>query len=374
MKIVVDAMGGDHAPEAVVEGAVLAAREYNTKIILTGLTERIQAELDKHDPDHTLPIEIVHAEQVVEMHDIPGKALRSKKKSSMKVGLDLVKQGVGAAFLSAGNSGAVLAYSTVILRPVKGVDRPAIAIQLPTSKGISILLDAGANVDCKTNQLFQFGIMGHVFAEYILGKENPSVGLLSIGEEDGKGNEIVKETFQMLKNSHINFIGNLEGKEVYQGNADVIVCDGFTGNVALKISESLAEMIGSNLKLMFQSNWLSKLGYLLLKPKLVEFKKKVDHSETGGAPLLGVNGVVIIAHGSSSPKAIKNAINRAQELSEKNIIEHIKQDIELNLSDIENSKGTLWGQIKDIAFGGKEGQQNREEIHSSTDPKPKETR
>ena len=374
MKIVVDAMGGDHAPEAVVEGAVLAAREYNTKIILTGLKERIQAELDKHDPDHTLPIEIVHAEQVVEMHDIPGKALRSKKKSSMKVGLDLVKQGVGAAFLSAGNTGAVLAYSTVILRPVKGVDRPAIAIQLPTSKGISILLDAGANVDCKTNQLFQFGIMGHVFAEYILGKENPSVGLLSIGEEDGKGNEIVKETFQMLKNSHINFIGNLEGKEVYQGNADVIVCDGFTGNVALKISESLAEMIGSSLKLMFQSNWLSKLGYLLLKPKLVEFKKKVDHSETGGAPLLGVNGVVIIAHGSSSPKAIKNAINRAQELSEKNIIEHIKQDIELNLSDIDNSKATLWGQIKDIAFGGKEGQQNREDIHSSTDSKPKETR
>ena len=374
MKIVVDAMGGDHAPEAVVEGAVLAAREYNTKIILTGLTERIQTELDKHDPDHTLPIEIVHAEQVVEMHDVPGKALRSKKKSSMKVGLDLVKQGAGAAFLSAGNTGAVLAYSTVILRPVKGVDRPAIAIQLPTSKGISILLDAGANVDCKTNQLFQFGIMGHVFAEYILGKENPSVGLLSIGEEDGKGNEIVKETFQMLKNSHINFIGNLEGKEVYRGNADVIVCDGFTGNVALKISESLAEMIGSSLKLMFQSNWLSKLGYLLLKPKLVEFKKKVDHSETGGAPLLGVNGVVIIAHGSSSPKAIKNAINRAQELSEKNIIEHIKRDIELNLSDIDNSKGTLWGQIKDIAFGSKEGQQSREDIHSSTDPKPKETR
>ena len=374
MKIVVDAMGGDHAPAAVVEGAVLAAREYNTKIILTGLRERIQAELDKHDPDHTLPIEIVHAEQIVEMHDIPGKALRSKKKSSMKVGLDLVKQGVGAAFLSAGNTGAVLAYSTVILRPVKGVDRPAIAIQLPTSKGISILLDAGANVDCKTNQLFQFGIMGHVFAEYILEKENPSVGLLSIGEEDGKGNEIVKETFQMLKNSHINFIGNLEGKEVYRGNADVIVCDGFTGNVALKISESLAEMIGSNLKFMFQSNWLSKLGYLLLKPKLVEFKKKVDHSETGGAPLLGVNGVVIIAHGSSSPKAIKNAINRAQELSEKNIIEHIKQDIELNLSDINNSKGTIWGQIKDIAFGGKEGQQNREDIHSSTDSKPKETR
>ncbi|MBT5471081.1 MAG: phosphate acyltransferase PlsX [Nitrospina sp.] len=373
MKIVVDAMGGDHAPEAIVEGAVLAAREYDTKIILTGLSEQIQAELDKHDPDHQLPIEIVHADEVVEMHDSPGKVLRSKRKSSMKIGLDLVKQGEGVAFVSAGNTGAVLAYSTVILRPVKGVDRPAIAIQLPTLKGTSILLDAGANVDCKTNQLFQFGIMGHVFAEYILEKENPSVGLLSIGEEDGKGNEIVKETFQMLKKSHINFIGNIEGKEVYRGNADVIVCDGFTGNVALKISESLAEMIGTNLKLMFQSNWLSKLGYLLLKPQLVQFKKKVDHSETGGAPLLGVDGVVIIAHGSSSPKAIKNAINRAYELREKNIIDHIKQDIELNLSDVESPKGTIWKQIKSIAFGNEEAEQKGEGIPPAPDSKPKET-
>lgn len=381
MTIVVDAMGGDHAPEAIVEGAVLAAREYETPIILTGLSEKIQTELDKHDPDHDLPIEIVHADEVVEMHDSPSKVLRSKRKSSMKIGLDLLKQGEGAAFVSAGNTGAVLAYSTIILRPVKGVDRPAIAIQLPTLKGTSILLDAGANVDCKSRQLFQFGIMGHVFAEYVLEKENPSVGLLSIGEEDGKGNEIVKETFQMLKKSHINFIGNLEGKEVYRGNADVIVCDGFTGNVALKISESLAEMIGTNLKLMFQSNWISKLGYLFLKPQLVEFKKKVDYSETGGAPLLGVNGVVIIAHGSSSPKAIKNAIHRAHELSEKNIIEHIKQDIELNLSDVEGGKGTLWKQIKSIAFGGEipkneEDTSNEEDtpdVPPSVDPEPKET-
>jgi phosphate acyltransferase len=375
MKIVVDAMGGDHAPEAIVEGAVLAAREYETPIILTGLSEQIQTELDKHDPDHTLPIEIVHADEIVYMHDSPGKVLRSKRKSSMKIGLDLVKQGEGAAFVSAGNTGAVLAYSTVILRPVKGIDRPAIAIQLPTLKGASILLDAGANVDCKSTQLFQFGIMGHVFAEYILGKENPSVGLLSIGEEDGKGNEIVKDTFQMLKKSHINFIGNVEGKEVYRGNADVIVCDGFTGNVALKISESLAEMIGTNLKLMFQSNWISKLGYLFLKPQLVQFKKKVDHSETGGAPLLGVNGVVIIAHGSSSPKAIKNAIHRAHELSEKNIIEHIKQDIEMNLLDFEGGKGTLWKQIKSIAFGGETPEDKEATFGKTTsvDPEPKKT-
>ncbi len=359
MKIVVDAMGGDHAPEAAVEGAVMAAREYETEIILTGLSDQINSILNRLDPDHHLSIQVVHADEVVEMHDSPSKALRSKRKSSMKIGLDLVKEGTASAFLSAGNTGAVLAYSTIILRPLKGVDRPAIAIQLPTLKGDAILLDAGANVDCKTNQLFQFGIMGHVFAEYILGKKNPLVGLLSIGEEDGKGNEIVKEAFQMLKASHINFIGNVEGKEVYRGNADVIVCDGFTGNVALKISESLAEMIGSNLKRLFKSNWLSKLGYLLLKPKLNEFKKKVDYSETGGAPLLGVNGVVIIAHGSSSPKAIKNAINRARELSEKNINAHIQQGIEANLTNLESAKGTIWKQIKNITFGADSEESNK---------------
>ena len=359
MKIVVDAMGGDHAPEAAVEGAVMAAREYETEIILTGLSDQIHSILNRLDPDHHLSIQVVHADEVVEMHDSPSKVLRSKRKSSMKIGLDLVKEGTASAFLSAGNTGAVLAYSTIILRPLKGVDRPAIAIQLPTLKGDAILLDAGANVDCKTNQLFQFGIMGHVFAEYILGKKNPLVGLLSIGEEDGKGNEIVKEAFQMLKASHINFIGNVEGKEVYRGNADVIVCDGFTGNVALKISESLAEMIGSNLKRLFKSNWLSKLGYLLLKPKLDEFKKKVDYSETGGAPLLGVNGVVIIAHGSSSPKAIKNAINRARELSEKNINAHIQQGIEANLTNLEAAKGTIWKQIKNITFGADSEEPNK---------------
>ena len=359
MKIVVDAMGGDHAPEAVVEGAVMAAREYNTEIILTGLSDTIQAILDRLDPVHKLTVQVVHADEVVEMHDLPGKVLRSKRKSSMKIGLDLLKEGKASAFVSAGNTGAVLAYSTVILRPLKGVDRPAIAIQLPTLKGNAILLDAGANVDCKTSQLFQFGIMGHVFAEYILGKENPRVGLLSIGEEDGKGNEIVKEVFQMLKASHINFIGNIEGKEVYRGNADVIVCDGFTGNIALKISESLAEMIGTNLKRMFQNNLASKLGYLLLKPQLDQFKKKVDYSETGGAPLLGVNGVVIIAHGNSSPKAIKNAINRARELCEKNINEHIREDIASNLTDVEAAKGTIWKQIKSIAFGAESDEDKR---------------
>ncbi len=366
MKIVVDAMGGDHAPESIVAGAVLAAREYGTEIILTGIEERVEQELAKFEDSRDLPIEVVHAEEVVEMHDVPAKVLRSKKKSSMKIGVELVKSGEAQAFVSAGNTGAVLAYSTFILRPLKGVDRPAIAIVLPTLKGTSILLDAGANVDCKIGQLVQFGIMGHVYAKYILGKEDPGVGLLSIGEEDGKGNEVTKEVFQMLKKSHINFLGNLEGKEVYRGNADVIVCDGFTGNVALKISESLAEMIGTNLKLLFKSNWLSKIGYLLLKPRFAEFKKKVDYSETGGAPLLGVNGVCIIAHGSSSPKAVKNAINRAKEFIEKKVNQHIQDDIEFNIEkqDIWARKGELWQQFKSIAFGS-DGQQIQHNNHNN---------
>jgi glycerol-3-phosphate acyltransferase PlsX len=217
MKIVVDAMGGDHAPDAIVEGAVLAAREYDIEIILTGLSDRLEACLSRYEDRAELPIEVIHAEDVVEMHESPSKVLRSKKKSSIKVGLDLVKNNQGSAFVSAGNTGAVLAFSTFTLRPLKGVDRPAIAIQLPTLQGPAILLDAGANVDCKAIQLFQFGIMGHSFAKYILGKDIPEVGLLSIGEEDSKGNETTRVVFQMLKNSHINFIGNLEGKEVYRG-------------------------------------------------------------------------------------------------------------------------------------------------------------
>ena len=347
MKIVVDAMGGDHAPKAIVEGAVMAVKECGVQITLTGLSGLIEAELSNYGDRAKLPIEVVHAEDVVEMHEAPSKVLRGKKKSSIKIGLELVKEGHASAFVSAGNTGAVLAFATFTLRPLKGVDRPAIAVQLPTLKGYSILLDAGANVDCKSSQLFQFGIMGHSFAKYIHGKPAPDVGLLSIGEEDSKGNEVTREAFHLLKNSHVKFIGNLEGKEVYQGNADVIVCDGFIGNVALKISESLAEMIGQNLKQIFMANWLTKLGYYLIKPKFINFKKKVDHSETGGAPLLGVNGVCIIAHGSSSPKAIKNAIIYAKELVEKKMNEHIRDDIESNLV---LSKKPFWKQIKKMTF------------------------
>lgn len=355
MKIVVDAMGGDGAPEAVVHGAVLFAREHDTCLVLAGVSDLVNAELKKYDGYEDLSIEVKHAPEVVEMHDSPSKVLRSKKRSSMRIGLEMVKNGEAGAFVSAGNTGAILAYSTIVLRLIKGIDRPAIAVQLPTLKGASILLDAGANVDCKPFQLFQFGVMGHVFAKYILDKENPGVGLLSIGEEDCKGNEATREVFKYLKASNLNFIGNLEAKEVYRGNADVIVCDGFTGNIALKISESLAEMIGKNLKGLFTSSIAGKLSYLLLRSQLEKFKKTVDYSETGGAPLLGVKGVCIIAHGSSSPKAIKNAIQRAKEFLDKNINEHIRDDIESNLNDHgQIGKGSLWKQIKGIAFGADE--------------------
>ena len=372
MKIVVDAMGGDNAPEAVVHGAVLFAREHDVGLVLTGLTELINAELKKYDDYQDLPIEVKHASDVVEMHDSPSKVLRSKKNSSMRVGLEMVKNGEAGAFVSAGNTGAILAYSTIVLRLLNGIDRPAIAIQLPTLKGTSILLDAGANVDCKPFQLFQFGIMGHVFAKYILDKQNPGVGVLSIGEEDGKGNEATKEVFKFLKASNLNFIGNLEAKEVFRGNADVIVCDGFTGNIALKISESLAEMIGQNLKSLFTSSIAGKLSYLLLRPRLERFKKSVDYSETGGAPLLGVKGVVIIGHGSSSPKAIKNAIRRAKEFMDKNINEHIRDDIESNLNDHEQiGKGSLWKQIKGIAFGSEDSEEGCKVIaEENSDIKP----
>ena len=329
MKIVVDAMGGDYAPEAVVEGAVMAAREDEVPLILVGLSDKIQHELEKHNDWKDLPIEIRHAEDVVEMHDTPSKVVRSKRKSSMKIGLDLVKSGEGEAFVSAGNTGAVLAYSTLILRPLRGVDRPAIAVQLPTLQGSSLLLDAGANVDCKSNQLFQFGIMGHVYAKYILGKEEPSVGLLSIGEEDSKGNEVTKEAFQWLEKSHIRFIGNIEGKEVYRGNADVIVSDGFTGNVSLKAIESVAEMLATMLRQEIGASWSSRIGYLFARSAFKRFRKRIDYAEYGGMPLLGVKGSAIICHGRSSAKAIKNAVRVAAEAIRHRVNDRIQETMNL---------------------------------------------
>lgn len=348
MVVAVDAMGGDNAPAAIVEGAVMAARDFGIEILLVGLENKIKEELRRYSLEG-LFIKTKHASEVVEMGDTPSRALRQKKDSSIRVAVESIKSGEAQAMVSAGNTGAVLAVSTVVLRPLPGIDRAAIAVLLPTAKGPVVLLDAGANVDCKSDLLFQFAIMGHVYARYLLKKSSPAVGLLSIGEEDSKGNEITKETFQMLKQSHLNFIGNVEAKEVYRGYAEVIVCDGFTGNIALKISESLAEMIEKSLHNMFSTNLRTKFAYFLMKPYFRVFKKTVDYSEYGGAPLLGINGTCLIAHGSSSAKAIKNAIKQADDFIKNSVNKHIQEDLEENLKAVikPSKKGKFWRQIKD---------------------------
>lgn len=347
MVVAVDAMGGDNAPATIVEGAVMAARDYGIQILLVGQENKIQEELRLHSLDG-LSLHIKHASEVVEMGDSPSRTLRQKRDSSIRIAIETLRSGQSEAIVSAGNTGAVLAVSTILLRPLPGIDRPAIAVLLPTAKGPVVFLDAGANVDCKSDLLFQFAIMGHVYARYQLKKTSPAVGLLSIGEEDTKGNEITKETFQMLKQSHLNFIGNVEAKEVYRGNAEVIVCDGFTGNIALKISESLAEMIEKNLRNMFASNLRTKLAYKLMEPYFRIFKKTIDYSEYGGAPLLGINGTCIISHGSSSPKAIKNAIKQADEFINNKVNQHIQEDLKYNLKTIAKptKKGRFWKQLR----------------------------
>ncbi|MDH5542676.1 MAG: phosphate acyltransferase PlsX [Nitrospinota bacterium] len=341
MKIAVDAMGGDNAPGEIVEGSVLAAREYGTKITLVGPKDVIEAELKKHDTA-SLPIEIVHASEVVGMSESPSVAYRKKKDSSIMVGVKLVKEGKVAAFVSAGNTGAVMAHGTLVLRLIPGISRAAITVLLPTQKGWSVLLDAGANVDCKPQALFEFGIMGSVYASHVLEKKSPITGLLNIGEEEGKGNEISKLTGEMLRQSSINFMGNVEAKEVYRGTADVIVCDGFVGNITLKVSESVAEMFTKALKNLFATNWRSKLGYLLVKPYVEEFKRRIDYHEYGGAPLLGLNGTVFICHGSSKAKSIKNAIKHAEAFVKNGVNDKIREGMERNIAiekAMENHEG-----------------------------------
>jgi glycerol-3-phosphate acyltransferase PlsX len=371
MKIAVDAMGGDNAPEAIVEGAVMASREFNSKVILVGDKEILAKELEKFDTQG-LSIFIKHAPEVIGMEEAPSVALRKKRHSSIKIANEIVKNGEAEAVVSAGNTGAALAASTLILRPLAGVDRPAITAIFPTVNGSTVVLDVGANVDCKPAQLFQFGIMGSVYARHLFGNAKPKVGLLGIGEEDSKGNEITKEAFQMFKRSTLNFIGNVEGREVFKGVTDVLVCDGFTGNVALKISESLADLFGNLLKDMFSKSLKGKMAYLLTMKDLKAFKKNFDYSEYGGAPLLGINGISIICHGASNAKAIKNAIASAERFAMNRVNFHIQKDIELN-SELygfkKNGKGKFWRQIKDsFTFSsGKEEDAGERETEKKTE-------
>ncbi len=331
MKIAVDAMGGDNAPRAVVAGAVQAAREYGAGIILVGIEEVVREELARHPQAKTLPIEVRNATEVVDMLDSAATVFRRKKDSSIRVANELVKSGEADAVFSAGHTGAAMSTSLFVLGRVEGVERPAIATFMPTLKGTSIVLDVGANVDCKPNHLLQFAVMGDVYARYFLRNPNPRVGLLSIGEEETKGNELTKEAFKLLTETSLNFIGNVEGRDLMAGKADVIVCDGFIGNVVLKVSEAVAEAIGLFLREDIKKSPLGKLGYLLMRPAFRSLKRRVDYAEYGGAPFVGINGISIISHGRSSDRAIKNAVRVAAELAKSEVNKHIREDIEKNM-------------------------------------------
>jgi len=331
MRIALDAMGGDYAPDVTIEGAIETVNDYEgIDIILVGDESSIRRELDskRYLPNRIL---IQHASQVVGMDESPAIAIRRKKDSSISKAVELVKNGEAHAIVSAGHSGVVMATALVFLRTSPGVERPAIATIMPTLKAPFVLIDAGANLYCKPENLFQFGLMGSAYCKALFGRTEPKVALLSIGEEDTKGNELIKESFKLLKKADINFIGNVDGKDIFTGIADVIVCDGFTGNVVLKTSEGLADAIVKILKREIAEQSVGRLGYLLMKSALISFKKKTDYDEYGGAPLLGINGACIISHGRSTAKAIKNALRVAADFSEKRVHEAIASEIEKNM-------------------------------------------
>jgi len=352
MKIAVDAMGGDFAPANIVEGAVLAAREYGIPVVLVGDQKVVQGEIARHPGADSLPLTVVHASEAVGMDESPLTPIRRKKDSSIKVAFDLVKKGEAAALFSAGNSGAVLATAVFVLGKLKGVDRPAIGTIFPTLKGWTLLLDAGANVDCKSFHLVQFAIMGEAFAKYILKIKKPAVGLLSNGEEESKGNELIRETNALLRKTSIGYVGPAEGRDIFNGRADVVVCDGFVGNAALKICEGMAEAIGSMIKEEVKGSFMAKLAYLLARGAVNDIKKKLDYSEYGGAPLLGVDGVVIIGHGRSSAKAVKNAIRLAHEYAQIGLPKLLVQSLE------ENQEPLMQGGLAKV------GEQIKEKISS----------
>jgi len=335
LTIAVDAMGGDHAPKAEVEGAVRAARALGVKVILVGHEDVIRRELAAHSEARGLPIEVVPAKEVITMKDSVD-AIRTKRDSSVHVAARLVRKGVAAGFVSAGNTGAVMATAKMVHGLVKGVDRPALAGVLPTIAGVDkpvVVVDVGANVNCTPLMLAQFAVMGEIYSRIILRRPKPRVGILSIGEEDHKGNELTRAAMRLLKELSLNFIGNVEGRDIYTGQVDVIVCDGFVGNVALKVSEGLVEMVKHLLQESLEATITRKIGYVLSKTAFSDFKKRVDYSEYGGAPLLGVRGVCIICHGRSNANAIKNAIRVAAEFSEGRINQRIEEELRLTAGD-----------------------------------------
>ncbi|MBI3314338.1 MAG: phosphate acyltransferase PlsX [Candidatus Omnitrophica bacterium] len=325
MKIVIDAMGGDHAPENVVAGAVDAVHTYRVPMALVGIAQRVEAELKRYKYPKGF-IEIIHAPEVVAMDDHAIASIRQKKNSSITVGIGLLKKDGYDAFISAGNTGAVVAASTVVLGMIPGVDRPGIGCVIPTLKKFSFMIDVGANTAAKPEHLLQYAKMAKVYARLVLEVPRPSVGLLNIGAEEGKGTELEKEAHKILEEREPDFIGNIEANEIFTGKAHCVVCDGYVGNVALKISEGLMESVAILMKREIKKNPVAILGALLLKSSLSEARKSIDYSEYGGAPLLGVDGLVLISHGRSSPKAIKNAIRAAIREVEHDILGKIKEE------------------------------------------------
>lgn len=325
--IALDAMGGDHAPRAEVEGALLAAREFGVKILLVGIEATVRQELNRHR-HRGLPIEIVNAADVITMKDSPSQAFRRKKESSLHVASRLVRDGKADALVSAGNTGAAMTVARFVIGTLPSVDRPALAAAFPNMKEkVTVILDVGANVDSKPLQLKQFAVMGEIYYRTIWSVKRPRIAVLSIGEEEMKGNELTREASTLLKETSLNFVGNVEGRDVFRGDVDVIVCDGFIGNIALKISEGLVEHVGGMLKRAIKSSLRSQLGYALSKKAFDDFRKRTDYSEYGGAPLLGVRGITIIGHGRSNPNAVKNAIRVANELCRSRVNEKIEQEL-----------------------------------------------
>lgn len=325
MRIAVDAMGGDFGPRVTVEGAVRAAEDYNLEVILVGVEELIKKEFNKLQSSRA-NVTIINAPEAIGM----GEGLfsfRKKKRSSILIGTELVREKSADAFVSAGNTAAVVYISRKILGALKGVDKPALALLVPNLKGLTLLIDVGANANCRPLHLQQFAIMGRIFMENVLGLKNPRIGLMSIGEEETKGNDLTREVFDRLQSSSLNFIGNVEGKDIYSGKADIIVSDGFTGNVALKVSEGVVETLFSMARSEVMKNFLSRIGFFLMKRNLKRLYKKVDYSEYGGAHLLGLNGVCIIGHGRSSSKAVKNAVRMAKNFVVSRVQEKIQNEI-----------------------------------------------
>jgi phosphate acyltransferase len=329
--IALDAMGSDRAPKPEIEGAIQAARQYGVRVLLVGPESLVKPELQRHLAAARLPIEVVHASEYITMED-KVEAIRAKRDNSMRVGLRLVREGQANGFVTAGNTGAAMATAKIVLGAVSGLDRPALAAVFPTAPGNpAMLLDVGANVDCTPLNLEQFAVMGDVYFRAMFGKRpgthGPRVGLLSIGEEEGKGNDLTKEAFQLLKQLPLNFVGNVEGRDLYNGKVDVIVADGFVGNVALKISEGVANLVRTALKESLKATITRQVGALLSRSAFTDFKKRLDHTEYGGAPLLGVRGVCIITHGSSNANAMKNAIRVAAEFSRRGINDSIERGL-----------------------------------------------